>query len=132
MTCPHCRKNLPWNFTAKSCPNCGAEVFPESPPPVVKSNFSWIVFFIVLCAPAAITFGGGILNSDGIIVAATFLGSVICGLICGWMLAEKRPGPEGANTEFMVVLSLSIPMMLVSFVLCFAGCAGTDLLRGPG
>jgi len=122
MICRHCHKDLPWNFTAKSCPECGAEVFPESPQPAVKSYSSWLVFFIVLCAPAAVTFVGGMINSGGVIFSATFPGSLIAGLICGWILAEKRPGPEGASAEVMVVFSLAIPMILVSFVLCFAGC----------
>lgn len=78
---------------------------------------NWLVFYIVLFAPAVFNLVGMLGNSGFIIVGSTFVGSVVAGIICGRMLAYCREMPTG------LAILLVLALIVTSFILCFLGCA---------
>ena len=77
---------------------------------------NWLLFYIVLFAPAVLNLVGMLTNAGVLIVGSTFAGSVIVGVICGQMLG-LRYGMSKVLTVLLVVA-----FIVTSFILCFLGC----------
>ena len=86
---------------------------------------NWLIFFVVLLAPAVLNLVGMLTNSGELIVGSTFFGSVIAGSICGRMLARNRE-----MRRDMAVL-LVFGLVVFSVTLCFLGCAFSIPLHRP-
>jgi len=84
------------------------------------AEINWLIFFAVLFAPAVLVMIGMMINSGGLVVFATFIGSGWAGITCARMLA-RRLARGGAINALLVVVFLVV-FAVVSFVLCFVGC----------
>ena len=120
MTCPHCQKEQPEDYAADCCRYCGQDFSEVQTASDNLAKISWPLFFVVLFAPAVISFVSLACNLGGLMVAATFGGSLLAGKICATMLDQQR----GYST--LVQLLVTLMLAALSFILCFGGCmAGT-------
>jgi hypothetical protein len=84
-------------------------------------EINWPIFFGVLLAPAVAVMLGMMTNSGGVIVFATFIGSGWAGITCGTMLARRVA--RGGTLKALLVVVFSAVFAVLSFILCFVGCA---------
>ena len=85
-----------------------------------RRSTPWVLFFIVLLAPAALTTVAARAKSDfaaGVMV----VGSVIAGLICAWLIPLVRE--RNPLARFVIRAALAVAFGFLSLVLSFAGCA---------
>ena len=127
MICPHCQKTLPENYSAMWCLFCARD-FVDQPLEVPKMN--WQMFWLVLFTPALISLLAGFFEAGEIVVLSTFVGSVVAGISCGKKLAERRA--NGMEPSKLFVFVFSTGLVVLSFVLCFAGCMMPVLLKSNG
>jgi hypothetical protein len=124
MNCPHCQKDFPENYDAAWCPFCGKDLsMPEKEQKVQPTAYkiNWLLFWLVLLAPAAISFLAAMAKMDNIAILCPIVGGGIAGIFCATMLARRI----GRTTESKILLGLlfSILLPLFSFGLGFAGCS---------
>ncbi len=122
MTCPHCQKEQPENYSADCCRFCGRDFSGESTPSVDLAKISWPLFFAVLFAPAVISFVSLAGNLGSLMVVATFGGSLLAGKICAAMLDQQR----GYSTLAQLLITMALAAL--SFTLCFGGCMAGAML----
>lgn len=92
----------------------------------------WIV--LILVAPAILDFVlvpfAGNSNQSGLMILwVTFLGTPVAGIVSAILLVRRRTESWDSPSIGKVVL-LSILLTVISFALCFAGCAGGFALSG--
>lgn len=116
MNCPHCHRQWPEGYGGNSCPFCGGDISSLNALGANGRRINWLVFYVILLAPAALNLVGVMCNAGYLIFPSTFLGSLLAGIICGLMLARYR-GMRG-SLAFLLVMGLGV----FSFILCFAGC----------
>jgi hypothetical protein len=131
MNCPRCQRELPENFSADSCPNCGENIgvsaVVASLDDTAKRRISLLWIFLILAAPAILDFMlvSFFQNSDGgegLMVCATFAGTPLAGII-GAILLVRRQREGSDSPSILRVFLLFILLTVVSFALCFVGCA---------
>src|SRR5262245_12891537 len=86
--------------------------------PLPKIN--WLVFFILLLAPAVLTLLAASAKVDGLAVGCPLVGGGIAGIVCGTMLARRVGRTSGSKILLGVVFAVLLG--LLSFGLGFAGC----------
>jgi hypothetical protein len=103
-------------MNASELPPAAPSTEPEAP----GHRLNWLIFFLVLLAPAALAFIGSITKVEGLAVAAPLVGGGIAGLICGIQLALRF----GKTTGARVLLGCLFFALLgsLSLALGFAGC----------
>jgi hypothetical protein len=130
MTCPHCQKELPENYSALWCPFCGQNLSLDQPPkesPPIKFN-RWL-FLCALLFPPVLTLISAMamrslmvrqLMGEGVSPLVGLVGGGIGGIICGVMLGLQ----SSRNPLIRVMLSIlmSAIMVVVCIMLCFFGC----------
>ena len=122
MNCPHCHKEWPEGYGTGLCPFCGKEIHLQQTPLPNQPRMNWLVFYIVLFAPAAFNLVGLSTKAFALVIASTSVGSLLAGVICGLMLARYRDLRHGLT--LLLILGLGV----FSFILCFIGCAATTAL----
>jgi hypothetical protein len=88
------------------------------PPPLHKIN--WLVFFILLLAPAVLTLLAASAKLDGLAVGCPLVGGGMAGIACGTMVA-RRVGRTPGSKMFLGIV-FAVLLGLLSFGLGFAGC----------
>ncbi|MBI3879511.1 MAG: hypothetical protein HY301_05545 [Verrucomicrobia bacterium] len=116
MNCPHCQKEQPPNYSPEWCRFCGRDLFPDQISSVESPGINWPIFFAVLLAPAILSLIGLALKVGGLVLIATFGGSLIAGKVCSAMLDERW------GMSSVVQWLLAIVLAMLSFLLCFGGC----------
>jgi hypothetical protein len=87
-------------------------------PPLPKIN--WLVFFILLLAPAVLTLFAASAKADGLAVGCPLFGGGMAGIACGTILARRVGRTLGGKVLLGVVFAALLG--LLSFGLGFAGC----------
>jgi hypothetical protein len=135
MNCPHCQRELPENHGAAWCPYCGkdlADAFVSSSGNIPKRRFPWLVFAIVMSAPAMadfilVNFISDSLDTLGTMMLISFVGSTISGIACGIILARWK-GASGFRL-FSQAIGFAFLMAIVSFGLCCLGCTASAAIQ---
>jgi hypothetical protein len=132
MNCPHCQKELPQNYSAAFCPFCGEAIEAKGEAPASSENpprkrFFWGWWFLVVAIPAIVNFllTAIFSNSDqaaNLMVLATFGGSPVAGLVSAILMVRWERNDYGSASITKVIL-VSILFSVISFGLCFVGCA---------
>jgi hypothetical protein len=139
MNCPHCQKPLPENYSATHCPFCGESIAAKvdvvaSSQNTPRKRFFWGWFFLVLAAPAILDFllMSFFSNSDealNLMALVTFGGSPIASLVSSILLV--RGHTYGSRSAYVLMgFFMFILFLVVSFALCFTGCATASVLSG--
>lgn len=121
--CPNCGRALPPAESAAYCPSCG---HPLRKPATLTAGewnaWGWMLFWVVLLAPAAVTFAfvnNTSINED-VFLTRQLIACAISAVVCGGWAAyriTKRP----ALRIFLGIL-LVFPFWLLAFFICFLGC----------
>lgn len=116
--CAGCGREVEFVATADglNCPNCGAPFSDLSRRP----RLPWVIFFLVLFAPALCSLLGVRLKSDGLAVGSVVFGSIVSGIICGTLLGRRLGRTTGSRFGLGIVFVCVFGA--VSFVLGFFGC----------
>jgi hypothetical protein len=131
--CPQCKKDVVFsvNGNVKTCPACGYQFRSEEPPPLpglLRARGGWLIFFVVLVAPALLTFAvlaaGATLDSGA---GIAFLGSGASAVFCGIFYAMR--GARSLVGRILLAILLSATFYGVCFALCFAGCTAASAFR---
>ena len=90
-------------------------------------RFPWLWFFLVLVAPAILNFVLALFAANSneavtLILGLTFVGSLAAGIASAILLVRWKKG-ELSSAGVPSVFAFSILFSVVSFALCFAGCA---------
>jgi hypothetical protein len=129
MNCPHCQKELPENYSSTDCPYCGenmtgnAEAGSSQNTPTRR--FPWFWFFLVLAAPAILnfvlaSFAANSIEVANVILGLTFAGSPAAGIAGAILFGRWKR--DSSNSRINVV-ALAVLLSVLSFGLCFVGCA---------
>jgi zinc ribbon protein len=128
MNCPHCQKELAENQAR--CPHCGASLLENASASIPQNNprsrFPWLCFLIVV-APAIFNFllaslGVDSTEAGNLMGVLTFGGSPVAGIVSAILLVRWKKG-ELSSAAIGSVIGFSLLLSVVSFVLCFVGCA---------
>jgi hypothetical protein len=96
---------------------------PPTEPEAPKRRLNWLLLFLVLLAPAVLTFIGADAGVDGLAIAAPLLGGGIAGLACGVRLA--LPLGKTSRRQGSARLSVLCSSDLVEL------CLGLRLVASP-
>ena len=124
MKCPHCQKELPENYGAGWCPFCGCDLAASETGLTVRPatyKINWLLFWIVLLAPAAVAFLASLANFEGIAVFSPIFGGLIAGNVCATVLARRMGRTRGS--KILLGMLFSVLLSALSFGLGFAGCS---------
>lgn len=124
--CPACGRALPDAFNGGACPACGHNRR-ESLSKEDWKAWGWMLFWIVLLAPAALTFGTLDLRNPGAGAGIPIVGSLISAVICGTWTSLRVSSRVGIR--ILTAILLIGPFFLLSFFLCFIGCAARGAMR---
>ena len=100
-----------------------AESNPSQPPPLTPSErpkINWIIFFIVLLAPALLTLCAAKAGVEGAAVGCPLIGGGIAGIVCGIMLGRRLGRTQGAKVGLGILFTAVFGFL--SFALGFVGC----------
>lgn len=86
----------------------------------MQHKLNWLVFFIVLLAPAVLTLIAAMCKQGGLAVGCPLIGGGGAGILCGIMLA-RRVGRTPA-TKVLLGFVFSAVFGVLSFSLGFVGC----------
>jgi len=126
MNCPHCHEPLPEDNNSPWCPSCGKD-WETAPGSGVARKFPWLLFYLVMAAPAMVDLLLVMVPSTsssrlGPVLLVTFAGSAVSGIVCGIILARHK-GSGDVTLVILQAAGYSILMAIVSFFLCWLGCA---------
>jgi len=131
--CPQCKKDVTFasTFEDKTCPECGFKFRQAEPPSVTaprRIRGGWLIFFMMLIAPAFLTFAVmATASSPDSGVAVTFIGSGVSALVCGVWLALRVS--EKLALRIVLGLLLVPAFYAACFALCFVGCAAASKIH---
>ena len=118
--CPKCQAVVLSESAA--CPICHYEPKPSSSPPVIPNRtpqVRWLVFFLVLLAPAVLTVATARIEEFWPI--PVFFLSLVSAIYCGVWLALRVCRTTVARV--LTGIAFSGAFYVVSFILCCAGCS---------
>jgi len=131
--CPQCKQDVVFavNGNTKACPACGYQFSSGEPVPssgLLQGRRGWLIFFLVMFAPAILAFGvlaaGANLDFGA---GITFIGSGVSAIFCGIFCASRVA--SGLVWRFLLAVLLIAAFYGVCFALCFAGCTAASALR---
>ncbi len=80
----------------------------------------WLLFFVVLLAPAVMSMLAAASRQGDLVIGCVFFGSGAAALICGFLVTQRQ---RNLALRILLALSLAVVLYFVSVALCFAGCA---------
>jgi hypothetical protein len=135
MICPHCQKKLPENYGAVYCLFCGKDLPPENSVQAMPSHtlfvaakINWRIFFLVLFAPAILSFLSLAIGLGGLAVLPGLFGGLVSGLICARMVMETIAFT--GFIKFAAHFALAVVFCFLCYSLCWVGCAAALSISG--